>query len=97
MLKTQKIVLLPFVIFLVSCSSCKSFKWEPQPYVGDSVNLQLVNAEGETVMCDQPSFERMTCFDEENIAELKSAIDRINTSKKTKAKFKNLVDRTFIR
>lgn len=85
--------LLLFVTFLVSCSSCKRFNWEARPYVGDSTNLELVNAEGETVRCDQPAFETFTCFDAENLSELKTAIDRINSKKlreKLQEKYNNL-------
>lgn len=82
-----------FVTFLVSCSSCKRFNWDARPYVGNSVDQELVNAEGETVRCDQPAFDSFTCFDPENLAELKTAIDRINSKKlreKLQRKYNNL-------
>lgn len=81
-----------FVTFLVSCSSCKKFDWTPRPYVGDSTNQELVNVEGETVRCDQPAFDSFTCFDPENLAALKTAIDQINNRKpreKLQRKFKD--------
>lgn len=68
-----------FAIFLTtSCASCKKdFDWSPRPYVGDSVNEQIVNGEGEVVTCSQPIFDQYTCFDPDNIAELKTAIDQV--------------------
>lgn len=76
MKKIQKNVLRISLVCLVA-SSCTSFDWEPRPYVGDSQNQQLVNEHGETVRANQPAFDTFTCFDPENIAELKTAIDRV--------------------
>lgn len=83
MRKIQKNVLGVFAICLIasSCASCKSFKWDARPYVGDSIEQQLINSKGEEIRCDQPAFDEMTCFDAENIAELKTAIDQVNNKK----------------
>ena len=86
MRKIRKNVLLICAIGLIaSCSSCKKFNWSPEPWVGDSTNHQLVKYTGETVKCDQPAFDKFTCFDENNIAELKAEIDNINNKKVKKA------------
>ena len=96
MLKIPKNVLLGYVIFLVSCSSCKDFDWKPDPYVGDSTTTSLFNAEGEVIQCEQPEFDRMTCFDEANIAALKTAIEEVNgVKKKDKKKILKAIDKTF--
>lgn len=71
-------------VLLVSATSCGDFDWEPRPYVGDSKTSSIVNAEGETITCSQPLFDTITCFDAENIAELKSAIDQVNNKKAQK-------------
>lgn len=88
MRRIQKLGPLVFGIFLVSCSSaCKKFDWDPRPYAGVSDIQAVMNEKGETVRCDQPAFDEMTCFDAANIAELKSAIDQIQ-NKKLRAKLK---------
>lgn len=72
------------MIFLVSCgTSCKGdFDWKPDPYRGDSVDQTLTNAEGVVVSCSQPTFDEFTCFDAQNIADLKTAIDKVEGIKK---------------
>ncbi len=92
----QRPALVILSVLFVSCSSCKKFDWEPRPYVGDSPNLQLVNEFGENIKCDQPAFDEMTCFDAENIAELKSAIDQVKDSK-LRRKLQKSFSRSLIR
>lgn len=77
--KTRLLGLGLSVIFLTtSCASCnKEFKWEPRPYVGDSIGEQIVNGEGEVIACSEPRFDTYTCFDSKNIAELRTAISRV--------------------
>lgn len=80
-------------VLLVSAISCGKFDWEPRPYVGDSETSSVFNAEGQSIRCDEPLFNTITCFDAENIAELKSAIDQVNNKKvrkKLQKKFKSL-------
>jgi len=81
MKKTLKLGLNVFLISLIlsSCSSCKKFNWKAKPWVGDSGSSRLVNELGQTIMCNEPKFDRMTCFSEENIAELVAEIKRINS------------------
>lgn len=94
MKKTLLNVLNVCVIFLaVSCASCKKFEWDPKPYSGDSKHSQLVYYTGETVKCNQPLFDEMTCFDADNIAELKTAIDKVNMSKKQRKKVNNILNK----
>lgn len=83
MRKTPLNALNAFLICLIasSCASCREFKWEARPYVGDSKNSQIMNRESEVIRCDEPRFDEMTCFDAENIAELKTAIDQVNNKK----------------
>ncbi len=97
MTPTLKNVLSACAIFLIaSCSTgCKNFKWEAKPWLGDSVHQQLVNPENEKIKCDQPAFDTMTCFDPENIAELKSAIDRVKMSKKDRVKLNKALEGAF--
>lgn len=66
------------VQFVTSCGN--SFDWEPRPYVGDHVTQSLINGEGVTVNTDQPIFSTFTCFDSQNIAELRSAIGQVNNA-----------------
>lgn len=80
------------LIFAISLASCTSFDWEPRPYVGDSEHSQIINEHGESVQCAQPEFDTYTCFDEDNIAELKSAIDQIN-DKQTRLKALSILNR----
>lgn len=75
--KTLKLVLL---LSLTSCGD--QFDWTPRPYVGDSVTQSLINSTGETVRCDQPIFDTMVCFDPANIAELRTAIGKIENDKR---------------
>ena len=91
MKRIQKLGPLVLGIFLVSCSTaCKKFNWEPRPYVGVSDMQLLINEKGETIQCDQPAFDEMTCFDPENIAELKTAIDEVKNKKLRKRLHKGL-------
>lgn len=93
----QKLVPAALVIFLtVSCSSCKDFDWEARPYIGDSKQERIVNAQGEAIMCDQPVFDTFTCFDQDNIAELIAAIDQLKLSKKAHKKVKQMFIKYFI-
>jgi len=88
--KILKLELLVFVIFLTSCGK---FNWTPRPYVGVS-DFQIVqNEDGDIISCSEPLFDEMTCFDAENIAELKTAIDQVKDKKlrhKLQSKFKYL-------
>jgi len=79
MRKIQLLVLVGCATFL---NSCGDFDWEPRPYLGDHVAQSIVNSEGASVRTDQPIFDRFTCFDEQNIVELKTAIDSIKSDKK---------------
>ena len=79
--KTLNSALLISAIFLVSCSN---FDWEPKPWVGDHNTQAIVNDKGETINTDQPAFSTYTCFDPENIAELKTAIDQVRNNKARK-------------
>lgn len=88
----KKLILLS--VLLVSATSCGDFDWEPRPYVGDSETSTVVNAEGQSVRCDAPDFNEFTCFDAENIAELKSAIDQVN-NKSVRKLLKKKFDSTF--
>lgn len=82
--RTLKLGRLLFVTFLVSCASCRRFEWNPRPFVGDSQNEFIINAEGKTISCSEPEFDTFTCFDPANIAELKFAIDRVRSNKDRK-------------
>ena len=53
----------------------------------------IINAEGITVKCDQPVFKGFTCFDHDNIAELKTAIDKVNMSDKDRKNIRKLFRR----
>jgi hypothetical protein len=92
--KTQPLVLGLFVIFLTtSCASCnQSFDWDPRPSVGDSLGEQIVDDEGNTVKCSEPRFDTYTCFDSENIAELRTAIDQVEDKRVKKKLQKALKD-----
>ena len=94
MKKILKYALNVLLIFsIVSCSSaCKKFDWEAKPYVGDSKNKQLINSSGEVVMCDQPSFDTYTCFDADNLAELKTAIGDVKMSKKIRERINSVFE-----
>lgn len=72
-------MLIVCVTFLTG--SCTSFDWDAQPWSGHSASQSLVKYTGEIIKCDQPEFERMTCFDEINMAELKTEIDRVSSKK----------------
>lgn len=61
--------------------------------MGDSKNLQLVDYKGVTVKCSQPIFDTFTCFDEVNIGELKTAIDKVNLSDKDRKSINKLFER----
>jgi hypothetical protein len=74
-----KTLLLGPMLLLISCGK---FNWDPRPYVGDSASQSLVNGQGETISCNEPMFDQMTCFDPMNIAELKTAIDSIKNDKR---------------
>lgn len=56
---------------LISCSSCKDdFSWNPKPYVGDSLNSQIVREDGSSLRCDEPRFNKIVCLDEKDITDL---------------------------
>jgi hypothetical protein len=55
-----------------------------------------MNAQGEIIKCSEPDFSLMTCFDPENIAELKTAIDNVNNPRLRK-KLQKSFNRAFIR
>jgi hypothetical protein len=40
-----------------------------------------VNHEEGVIKCDQPLFDTITCFDADNIADLKTAIDQVSNKK----------------
>ena len=61
--------------------------------MGDSKNQQLVDFNNVTVKCNQPAFDKFTCFDPVNIAELKTAIDKVNLSDKDRKAINKLFER----
>jgi len=69
------------VSVILSLSSCTSWDWEPDPYVGDSVNQLLVRESGETIQCNQPAFDRVVCLDEKDFSDLITEIDNIKNNK----------------
>ena len=82
------------IFLIVSCGTgCKSFDWDPQPYSGDSINQELVKYDGAVIKCSQPLFDEMTCFDSQNMADLKTAIDKINMKKSDRLKVNKLFKR----
>ena len=62
-------------IVLILLCGC-NFDWTPEPY--SMSTTFLINAEGEMVLYTDPSINEFTCFHEDNLAELKAAIDRVN-------------------
>jgi len=87
----QKFLLAIALVVFVGCSSgCRRFKWTAKPWSGDSKHQQLVNPEDVKIKCDQPAFDKMTCFDADNMAELKTAIDRVKMSKLDRIKVNKL-------
>lgn len=78
----SKTLALALLLSLTSCG--EDFDWTPRPWVGDSVNQELINQQGEVIKTDEPRFDEMTCFDPANIAELRTAISQIENKKKRK-------------
>jgi len=80
-------------IFLIT-SSCKSFRWEAKPYSADYQTQSIYRTANEDeVSCSQPRFNEFTCFDAQNIADLKTAIERVNgIKKKDKKKLLKYID-----
>jgi len=78
--KTQRLGLSALLIFsIVSCSSCKDeFNWNPSPYVGDSEQSRIVRADGSSLRCDEPRFNKIVCLDEKDTSDLVAEIRRIN-------------------
>jgi hypothetical protein len=75
--KLERNVLLIFSALLVSCSSCKGkFKWDPKPYVGNSIDSTIIREDGRSLACNEPAFDRIVCLDEEDVASLAVEIDR---------------------
>ena len=72
-MKTSLRLLLILTISLISLG-CP--KWEADFYIGDSMNQQIVNSEGETISCSDPKFDEFGCLHQERIIELKKWIDR---------------------
>jgi len=92
--KTQlsKLSVLLICFVLVSCSSCKdSFNWKPSPYVGDSLNSQIVRGDGSTLSCSEPRFNKIVCLDEKDISDL--VIEISQHSKKAGKKAKKMLGR----
>ena len=80
-----KNVLLVCVIFS-TLSGCTTFDWEARPWAADPKAEQIVNPDGITIKCDQEIFKEYTCFHADNMAELRTAIQRSNTKRRTKRK-----------
>jgi len=82
------------IFLIVSCGTgCKSFEWDAKPYSGDSINLQLIKFNGEIIKCDAPAFDEMTCFDSQNMADLRTAIDKVKMKKTDRLKINKLFKR----
>jgi hypothetical protein len=54
----------------------------------------MVRSNGEIVKCDQPGFDRITGFSCQDIADLKSEIERINDRKTKSIILKFIKDKT---
>jgi hypothetical protein len=65
----NSIILLLLIVVAASCSH-EGIDWNPDFYVGDSHNQQIINEEGITIMCDQPEFNKYACLSEDKVKEL---------------------------
>ena len=77
-------------ISLASCTGVE-WNWKPNPYVGDSRTLSMVNAAGEIIKCDQTAFDDITGFDSDNLAELEASIASLPISKRQKRKIISII------
>jgi hypothetical protein len=75
------------MLFSVNCGH-----FEPDFYVGDYQNSQLINSSGVTVPCNDPKFNEFGCLSKEQLIELKNLLDRCDVSVKKKAKIEKVVD-----
>ena len=78
----MKILKNALVVSAICLSTSCKFSWDPNPYVGDPTKNQIIRENGETIKCDQPIMKKITCFDEDDISDLISEIDRINSKEK---------------
>ena len=92
MKKILKLALNVCAIFLiVSCGTgCKEFDWTPEPYSGDSSKQELTSFNGVVIKCDQPAFDEMTCFDSQNMADLKTAIQKVKMNKSDRSRINKI-------
>lgn len=86
--KTQLLALsVCAIISLFSFVGCgKGFTWKPNPYVGDSSTLSIVNADEERIYCNAARFDEMTCFTPEDIATLKAEIEKLKADQRAAQK-----------
>lgn len=77
-------VLLLLSLFLTLSCKNETFDWEADPWVGSVQDQELINAQGESISCAEPKFEEMVCFSLENLAELKAAIQKVESPKHRK-------------
>ena len=91
-----KSVLLVCVIFS-TLSGCTTFDWEARPWAGDPVKSQIENSDGITVKCDQEVFREYTCFHADNMAELRTAIQRSGAKRLVKRKLLRILKTTKFR
>ena len=60
---------------LIMGSSCdQGIKFDPNFHIGDSLNGQIVNEQGQTLSCFEPQFDHFACMSEEKIKELRKIL-----------------------
>lgn len=69
-------------LMVFSLQSCINWTWEADPYEPSVEYKDVMNADGESVSFDDPAFEKFTCFDEDNMAELIINIKKLKLKKK---------------
>jgi hypothetical protein len=75
----KKILLLGHVAWLICLTACETNKWSwvARPYMADSETQAIWSSQGESVKASDPNFGQFTCFDANNIIELKQNIEAL--------------------
>ena len=78
--KIGGVLLLISILFLISCGR-KPVEFDPHFYVGDYLNVQVINRDGVVISCQEEEFNQIACMTKDKIKELRKILKHATVPK----------------